>query len=143
MQGRAACQFAPKIGSGDTPGRAGALHQRAQGCDFDAEGEVGAQHPFATHHADLQSGMLVDLGNQRNEAVDRKVDVPGCCTRLVDHVGQDQMDRFADVQQTPTVVAREQFDEVVLDRGQGMHRGSGTSHSARNCPVRLSASAQT
>ena len=24
-----------------------------------------------------------------------------------------------------------------------MHRGSGTSHSARNCPVRLSASAQT
>ena len=48
--------------------------------------------------------------------------MPGRSAWLVDHIGQYQLDRFADVQQPPAGVAREQFDEVVLDRGQEVIR---------------------
>src|SRR5437868_2449162 len=87
--------------------------------------------------------MLVDPRNYGNEAIHWKVDVPGRRAWFLDHVGQDQVDRFADLQQTLAVVAREQFDEVVLDGGQDIVCVGGTNHSARKCPVRLSASVQT
>jgi len=44
--------------------------------DHYVKGEMQPQHALATHHADFQAGVVIDPSDQRNETVDRKVDMP-------------------------------------------------------------------
>jgi len=46
--------------------------------------------PFAAHHADLDARASVKHRHERNEAIERKVDVPGRHGRLADDLAQNQ-----------------------------------------------------
>ena len=52
-----------------------ALHQRVKRCARHAKKEVRAQHAFTPHHAHLQPWMGLLVRQQRDEAVDRKVNM--------------------------------------------------------------------
>jgi hypothetical protein len=54
---------------------AGPLHERAQRRHIDAEQQRHTQHPFVPDQADLESLAVGSGRDQRDEAVDGKIDV--------------------------------------------------------------------
>ena len=65
--------LAPECGGVHAQCRTGTLHKRALRRHIDAERKRDAMHPFRADHADLEAGLLVDWGDQRDVAIDREI----------------------------------------------------------------------
>ncbi len=122
-QCRALRQLALERAGADAPGRARPLHECVQWRDPHAHRELHAEHAFAAHHADLQGGLVVDLGQQRDEAVDRKIHISRSFSGLAQHLGEDEVDRLAQGEQAQAFLAWKELDEVVLGVGNGLSPG--------------------
>ena len=58
------------------PCSARALYHRMQWHSHHAQGELHAEHAFATHHSDFQPTLALNARNQRDEAIGREVSIP-------------------------------------------------------------------
>ena len=96
------------------PRRARALGQRTQWRDRDAQCQLSADHAFATDHAHLQTRMSRRDRQQRNETIDREVNVGCLFTRLAQDFREHQLHRFANGSQPRLVLARQRLDEVIF-----------------------------
>jgi len=118
-QGAARRQLALEVQGLDAPGRAGAQHQRLPRRARNAQCERRTQHAFAPDQADLEPRMAVHTRHQRDEAVDRKVDVARRLPVFAQHLRGHQRNLVAGGQQVHSLAARQQFDQVIFVGGQG------------------------
>lgn len=92
---RALRQLDTKCDLADSQGAAAALHHCVQGRGHDAESQLRPEHAFASDHADFDARAPRHDGDQRDEAVDGKVDVARRRRRLADGLTERQIDRLA------------------------------------------------
>jgi len=90
LQRQVARELAPERDLAGAQRSARAPHHRAKRRRAHAQGHLRSEHPFAAHHADLDARASVKHRHERNEAIERKVDVPGRHGRLADDLAQNQ-----------------------------------------------------
>ena len=112
----AARELGAKRDLADAQGAAFALHHGVQGRRRHAQGEMRPEHAFAPDHADLDTGAPRHDRDQRDESVDRKVEVARRCRRRADDLSQHHDGRFTEGEESAAVCTGDVLDQTVLCR---------------------------
>src|ERR1700684_1887904 len=73
---------------------AAALHECPDPRNVDAQHDGHPCHAFVADHAHFERTAFIDRCEQGNEAIDRKVNLPDGCARLVEYLPEPQGNRF-------------------------------------------------
>ena len=98
------------------PGRAGALDQGAGLRNIHAEHQRGAQHALVADEADLHAVVATGRSNQGDETARREEDMANALARLLEHVGQGELDRLAACEQMAAVLTGQGRKQPVVRR---------------------------
>ncbi len=92
-------------------------HQRALLRCIDAEHQGYAEHAFRTDHSDLETGLMIERGDQRDETFDGEIHMIDAIAAFAQHIRFDQVDFVALGDQSLLICARQGGEQVVHDNG--------------------------
>ncbi|MCY1221437.1 hypothetical protein D9M72_334940 [compost metagenome] len=139
-------QFSPKEGGGNSQGVPGALHHRAGWRLANPQREGHAQHAFAADQPHFQRPMGIQFRHQGDEAGKREIGVTVRLVCLAKNAAEDQLYRFAMIEDPVALSARNAIEKMVGHCGSalcpaahgnpGRHeKGAAFSHVALLRPV--------
>jgi len=96
--------------------------------DIDPKQQADSEHAFGADHSHFQTGVAIHRGDQGDEAVRRKVNMPDAIAGQAQNVGEGQLDSFA--------VLEQMFADLVWQGGdQTVRRGIVFGKLHRDSPV--------
>jgi hypothetical protein len=100
-------------------GVAGVLHDGAARGGLAAHEERNADQPFVSGHGDFRRRPFLGHVEERDDAVDREVDVAKAAARLVDRVAERQRHELEVGREALVIRLGQRGEQAVMPRGVG------------------------